>query len=270
MEARGLSIDAGGRKVRLKWHQLRRAGTEAPYDRANLIAGLRRGASLEIDVEILRDGRLVVLHGPTLERETTASGRVDRADPRTVRRIAPDLAPGNLSSGPLLQLDVKAEASLITERVSREFAKEAGPIAAHLCLGSTDYDRVRRLGRFVPEVIRGFDPEKMLRDPRWSRDFDVEWVMATVAATAPDARILYLPMKPVVAGLRAGKNLVEAAHRRGLFVDCWRLEPDGRDSRETLSLLVEAGVDQITTNSPLALERLWLSGIAENPMRRPE
>jgi len=292
MEIKGISLAAKGRLIRLKWHQLRRTGADPLFAIANLVLGLRQGASVEIDVEILKDGRLVVLHGPMLEKETTGTGRIDTVDPEAVlsarmvhpdghamdngpillsdlllgvREVASDLPCAGLETGPLLQLDIKARSELISENVSREFARQIEPISDYICLGAMDYRQVQRLGRHCPRVLRGFDPEEVMLDPKWSRSFDIDWVVETVYSIAPDARIAYLPLELVVPGIRAGKNLIAAIRERGYFVDCWRLEPDDPDAEDILNLIVEAGADQITTNNALAIERLWLSVVRKSP-----
>ena len=295
MENSGTSLTANGRIVRLKWHQLRRAGDDPSFGMGNLIKGLRQGASVEIDVEILRDGRLVVLHGPALEKETTGTGRIDTVNPDAVlsarmvdahgqamdtgpillsdmldavRKIAPELPPAGLETGPLLQLDIKARPELISENVSRAFARQIETISSFICLGATDYRQVQNLGRHCPQVLRGFDPEEVMRDARWARDFDMDWIVEAISSIAPDARIVYLPLELVVPGILAEKNLIAAIREHGYFVDCWRLEADDPDSAEMMQMIVEAGAHQITTNSPVALERLWLSEGRRWPLRR--
>ena len=288
MELKGISLVANGRLIRLKWHQLRRTSDDPLFTIANLVLGLRQGASVEIDVEILRDGRLVVLHGPTLEKETTGTGRIDTVNPDTVlsarmvnahgqamdtgpillsdlldavRNIAPELPPPGLETGPLLQLDIKARPELISENVSRAFARQIEPISDYICLGAIDYLQVQHLGRHCPQVLRGFDPEEIMLESRWSRDFDIDWVVETICSIAPDARIAYLSLELVVPGICVGKNLIAAIRERGYFVDCWRLEADDPDASDMLKVIVDAGADQITTNNSLAIERLWLSEV---------
>jgi len=288
MDLKGISLAANGRLIRLKWHQLRRTSDDPLFTIANLVLGLRQGASVEIDVEIMKDGRLVVLHGPMLEMETTGTGRVDTVDPEAVlsarmvhpdghamdngpillsdllhavREVASDLPCAGLETGPLLQLDIKARSELISENVSREFARQIEPISDYICLGATDYRQVQHLGRHCPQVLRGFDPEEIMLDPKWSREFDIGWVARTICSIAPDARIAYLSLELVVPGIRAGKNLISAIRERGYFVDCWRLEADDPDAADMLKVIVDAGADQITTNNSLAIERLWLSEV---------
>ena len=49
------------------------------------------------------------------------------------------------------------------------------------------------------------------------------------------------------------------AKAEGAEVDAWRLEPEDEGASATVARLIEAGVDQITTDSPEALDELWRS-----------
>ena len=77
----------GDRKVRLKWHELRRFADDPPFKRRNLRAGLAMGASLEVDIRALACGQFVCLHDPILEKETTGKGPVAQADAASVSRL---------------------------------------------------------------------------------------------------------------------------------------------------------------------------------------
>ena len=49
------------------------------------------------------------------------------------------------------------------------------------------------------------------------------------------------------------------AKAEGAEVDAWRLEPGHEQAAMKLARLIEVGVDQITTDSPEALDELWRS-----------
>lgn len=76
-----------GRKLRLKWHKLRRQAADPPFARRNLRAGLAAGASLEVDIRRLACGRFVCLHDDRLESETSGHGPVAAIDALAVGRL---------------------------------------------------------------------------------------------------------------------------------------------------------------------------------------
>ena len=59
------------------------------------------------------------------------------------------------------------------------------------------------------------------------------------------------------AGLDRGDDPVAHLHARGVEVDCWTIDADAPDAPYGLGLAADAGVDQITTNTPGGLARIW-------------
>lgn len=267
----------GGRRLWLKWHELRRKGDDPAHQRANLEAGLAEGASLEVDITLTRDGHFVCLHDDELSVDTTGSGPVQEADRAAVARLyqkdgagrpleAPPLfldeVVGALARLPadwpgMFQLDLKTAASGLDARAIERFRTLVAPVARHLVLGGTDWPAVDRLGRGVAGLRLGFDPLDMHEhDPPEDRAA-FETLAARSFAIAPDAFAYYFHIPLVLQGLAHGVDLITMAKARGGFVDCWRLEPEDDGADETLARLIAAGADQITTNAPEALAALW-------------
>jgi glycerophosphoryl diester phosphodiesterase len=275
----GIQLSHDGRTVRLKWHQLRRRSANPSHDRANLRLGIERGASLEVDIVATRDGQFVCLHDDDLACETTGEGLVrdrDRAAIERLRQCANDGRP--LDSPPLfldelletlagapagwpgrLQLDLKQPAELIDPGMIERFAARAGPVARHLMLGGTEWHAVQKLGGAVPGLRLGFDPLGIHEAAPPDSAAEFQALAAYTLAHARGAAIFYFRIPVALRGLEHGVDLIAMAKATGAEVDAWRLEPEDDQAAVKLAQLVEAGVDQITTDSPEALEELWRS-----------
>jgi glycerophosphoryl diester phosphodiesterase len=272
-----VALRAGERRVWLKWHQLRRRRTDPAHDRRNLRLGIARGASLEVDIVLTRDGHFVCLHDAELAAETTGEGLVhehNRAAIERLRQRAGDRRP--LAAPPLfldevvdalgaapagwpgrLQLDLKPPPIPFTAAVVERFALLVTPVARHLTLGSTRWAPLLRLGRAVPGLRLGFDPLDIHEAAPPASAAEFAALGAYTLAHAPEAAIFYFHIPLVLRGLEAGVDLIALAKARGAEVDAWRLEPEDERAEATLARVIAAGVDQITTDSPEALEQLW-------------
>ena len=277
----GIRLRHRGREVALKWHMLRRAPEDPAFCRTNLREGLARGAVLEVDLVFSADGDGVCLHDPTLDRETTGTGRVRdhaTASIRALRQRGHDGAP--LVTAPLLldellqavrgappgspsviQLDLKEPPPGLTDAVRFRFAAAVGPLAPRFILSGDDWAAVRDLAHDVPGLRLGFDP-LCLYDDSWPRTpSEFRDLARRTLDAAPEAAIVYLEADLVLRGLGVGVNLLDPMHAAGKPVDCWTVDPRP-DTARRLTALIEAGADQITTNAPEALERLWQEATA--------
>lgn len=77
----------------------------------------------------------------------------------------------------------------------------------------------------------------------------------------PGARIFYINHRFLVQGLDDGFNWADALHREGIRLDAWTLDADVPVAAANAPRLLEAGVDQFTTNTPGALRRLLTSAL---------
>jgi glycerophosphoryl diester phosphodiesterase len=273
----GVALREGGREIRLKWHQLRRAATDPSHDRVNLGLGIEQGASLEVDIVVTRDGHFVCLHDADLACETTGRGPVRGQDRSALERLRQRANDGHpLATPPLfldevltglaevpadwpgrLQLDLKQPLSLIDDRLTRRFAELARPVGDHLILAGTEWRAVQRLGAAVPDLRLGFDPLAIHEAAPPASAAEFQALGAYMLAHAKEAAIFYLHIPLVLEGLEAGIDLIGRTKAAGAEIDAWRLEPEDDRATATLARLIAAGVDQVTTDSAIALEQLW-------------
>ena len=117
-----------------------------------------------------------------------------------------------------------------------------------------------RLAAGIPGLRVGFDP----CDIAETRDLTAPAAMAAfideVFAIAPEANAFYLYHRFVGAALQVGINPIEILKRNGAIVDVWTLDPGMPGVEDALALAIGAGADQITTNDPPGLARLWSGG----------
>jgi glycerophosphoryl diester phosphodiesterase len=270
-EPHGVGIALEGRRVLLKWHKLRRHRADPPFSIANLRVGLAAGASLEIDIRALADGAWVSLHDDVLDKETDGHGRVDEADAAAINRLrisGAEYAPPLLADiarevaaavdrGACLQLDLKEPRQGLSSGAVDAFAAAIGPVAERCLLSGTQWDAVQHLGAAVPLLRLGFDPLDLAR----GRDLADRERMAAfvdeVMATAPTAASFYLNYRLVLRALASGVDPVARLKESGASVDIWTLDPTMPEIGDVLPAILATGVDQITTNDPVAMARLW-------------
>ncbi len=263
------------RVPRLKWHMLRRRKSDPGHLRANLEAALRAGAACEVDIQFTSDGHAFCLHDGNLDRETTGKGpavSMSRAEIGALRQRAGDGAP--LDSAPLfldeiaeavrrfgrpdgglVQLDVKAPVAMLDGAALDRMARTMAGVAGRFVAGACDWRMPVRLAEAIPGMHAGFDPLDFY--PRTMPvGGDAFWALGTkTVATAPDASIYYLEANLVLAGLRAGVNLIEMVRQKnGAEVDVWTIDADRSGLRDQLATLVDAGCTQVTSNDPDILQ----------------
>lgn len=261
----------------LKWHKLRRHGTQAPFLRENLARGLALGASMEVDLRLAACGNFVCLHDEELDQETTGSGAVGALDADAISHFvmrAPDGTPTEspplplrelvaliaASAGPAgaapVQLDLKESCASLTGPVCDRFAAAVAPVASRLLLSAYDWQAVRRLGGTVPGLGLGWDPSEQAENwdfqiPGAAQDF-----CRFIAGHAPGAAMIYLYYRLVVGLMDTGFDIIAELHRLGFSVDCWTIDDGGPDTLSALRQCLALGADQITTNTPIELENI--------------
>jgi glycerophosphoryl diester phosphodiesterase len=267
----GVSIEYRGRAVLLKWHKLRRGPDEPPFSLANLRAGLALGASLEIDIRLLADGAWVCLHDDMLDEETDGSGPVAGVSSDAIRRLriaGSDYPPPLLAhvasvvaaaraSKACLQIDLKEPAGALTRRAIRGFAETIAPIAPTCLLSGTEWTAVERLGAGVPRLRLGYDPYDVAEGRRLDDGDSIAAFVDEVFATAPAAHTFYLYHRFVGAALAHGVDPIAILKSAAAKIDVWTLDPTMPEIETMLPRMVAAGADQITTNDPIGMARLW-------------
>ena len=270
----GIAIHDNGRRVLLKWHKLRRAATEPPFPIANLPAGLALGASMEIDVRQMADGYWICLHDELLDDETDGSGPVGRLDATSSRRLrisGGDYPPPLLTditaaiadtpnSAACVQLDLKEPAATLTEAGIARFAEAIAPVADRCLLSGTEFEAVSRLASGITDLRIGFDPYDLAEGRDLRTRAGMEAMIEETFAIAPNADAFYLYHRFVSAALSLDFNPLLRLKENGALIDVWTLDPGMPGVRDSLALAIAAGADQITTNDPPGLARLWTDG----------
>ena len=269
-EPDAVALDHGGRRVLLKWHKLRRAAGEPPFSLENLRVGVQMGASVEVDIRLLANNAWVSFHDDTLDRETDGVGPVRAIDAEAVRRLriaGADYPPplltdltaalADVAPGTCLQFDLKEDVGDISDDAIASFAAAVAPLARHCLVSGEDWQAVQRLGTGVPGLRLGYDPCRDIEKRTFARPSDIEAFVVGALETAPRADAFYIHHGLVTAGLVHGINPIAALKANGAFVDVWTLDPTTPDAARILAHVVAAGADQVTTNDPPGLARLW-------------
>jgi glycerophosphoryl diester phosphodiesterase len=273
----GIAIETGDHVTRLKWHRLQRSHRDLPFTPRRLLEGLAAGASMEVDLRLHADHSFVCLHDETLERETSGTGRVAEASLEQLRRLTlrgdgiatgeglilledlAELARGAAAPDALIQLDLKEIDAALDSQTIENFRRTLACVAGCCILSGCDWQAVSRLAAAVPAMRRGFDPcaddtLEHLRDGIDCLDF-----VESALATAPEAEMIYLDYRIVLAAEDMGIDLVAPFRASGKAVDAWTLNTDHADAARSVNRLVALKVDQITTDEPDALQALYES-----------
>jgi glycerophosphoryl diester phosphodiesterase len=130
--------------------------------------------AVEIDISLLADGQFALLHGPTLERETTGSGPIAALTSEQVRALqhvqrgeVTEVGVGLLSealdllrqypSTAELQLDLKPDV-YSTDAVLSKLVTDLRPVMDRVRVTSPSDWALRRLHALEPSLALGFDP----------------------------------------------------------------------------------------------------------------
>jgi glycerophosphoryl diester phosphodiesterase len=225
---------------------------------------VHRTDMLEMDVQLTRDGELVVAHDDEVDRCTDGTGDISGFDLGELRRLdagyrfSPDggqtfpfrgrgvqipTLREVLEAFPSLRfnIEVKRPQPGIEEKFAHELRRANALHRA--CIGSSDDALGDRLQRLLPEAAH-FYPLSAL----------TEFVMAVRTGEEPpdDPRFLVLDMPLEYSGMRlVDELLVEAVRRRGRWVNVWTI-----DDPASMRSLVELGVGGVMTDRPDLLRRV--------------
>ena len=213
---------------------------------------------LELDVRATADGRLVVLHDPTVDRTTDGGGAVAALTLGAVRRL--DAGHRFTTDGGRTfpyrgrGVTVPTLDELLTAlpeaRLSIEIKPPAAPLAVPVCaalrtaraadratVASFDSIGLEHFRAVCPEVATGATPFEVGR-------FVTASALRILPLPHPAASVLQLPERyrgiPVLT-----PTVLATAHARGLPVHAWVID-DAADMRRLLAL----GVDGIVTDRP--------------------
>ncbi len=181
-----------------------------------------------------------------------------------------------------LQLDLKDQVPADDELLVR-LVKQVELLGTRVIVSSTADWQLRRLRRLSPTLPLGFDIqlhldwtreiERDLHEPPHVRGvhgywddqphaaFDT-WPVTrylhdrcdVLAGLVPSVRTFYVRHQLLAQSLRDGFNWAAALHQHGILLDAWTMDASNAEAIKTLPTLIEAGVDLITTNTPLVLQ----------------
>lgn len=200
----------------------------------NTIAALREGSRwadyVEVDVRISRDGVLVVIHDPTLDRRTNGTGFVRECTLAELKRLNAGEGEPIPTLAEVLALDL-GECGLVIELKEGGYedqvaalVKEAG--LSKVLVVSFDADCLRRIAPLLPDAGIGYIFRSPGADP------------VRVAATIPASYIL-------LRFIDVTEELVGAAGSANLRTFLWTL-----NSEEEFEEASTIGVDGIVTDDP--------------------
>lgn len=272
-------IDRDGHRTFIKWHRGRRNASDPVFTGSRIIEAMRVGASVEVDLVVHADHGFAVLHDLTLERETTGAGAVRQTGADALRALhlrdndgAPIgervmlledlcalLAREGVHPDALLQLDYKEDLAALTPQAVSGFGESVAPIAGALILSGGDFDAVALLGKAAPGLRTGYDPCHGDTLEALKVDGDYRGFIDTALKTAPDAEMIYLDYRIVLAAADAGVDIIAPVHAAGRRVDAWTINRITPESILQIERLLALKVDQITTDDPEGLAKAFSS-----------
>ncbi len=192
---------------------------------------------VEIDVRITRDGHVVVIHDPTLERLWGISVPVGELDWDEIKELGNRMDRIPLLSE-VLELFSNSDSSLL---IDMEEADPAEPAFRLVEQGSVSRDRIRWCGNLVAmRKIRALSPTAKIWMP---------WSEITVPSKSEIDEL-----NPEFINLQYSfvtRISIETFHKMGYKVSLWTI-----DDEATMRWALAIGVDSITTNQLTLLQRM--------------
>jgi len=209
---------------------------------------------LELDLQLTRDGHLIVLHDRTVDRTTDGSGQAVDLALDEIKGLdaggwlAPEFASQRIPTFEEVIEGLDPPAILVAEL---KFAGNDGIQSVIDLINERDAsDRV---------VISSFDLEKLPAVKTLAPELPTTALLKT-DGTSPQEKVdLARELGVDTLGPRCTditRELVEVAHEAGLLVRAWGL---GRDQGEEMRRLIDLGIDGMTTDCPDILQRILVS-----------
>lgn len=226
---------------------------------AAFTAGLAAGADrLELDVHATRDGHVVVIHDPTVDRTTNGTGEVRALTLAEIRELdAGYHFPGAANEYPYrgrgvriptlaelleecpeapLNIEIKQLDPPIEEEVLRTLDRYGA--RERVLLAAENGRIMERIRAAAPDVLTSFSAEDVAR-------FVEAWHGGQIDSYRPPGVALQIPPSFGDIELVTAES-VEIAHRLGLEVHVWTI-----DDPDQMEALLDIGVDGIMTDVPL-------------------
>ena len=206
--------------------------------------------AIEFDVDLTRDGHVVIMHDATIDRTTNGRGRVGDLTLEEIRRVDAGAWKAAEFQGehvPLLEeaLEAVGQRLLINIEVKGMSLRSAG-LEQRVAALIEQHELIDRV------IISSFNPLALRRvkyaNPR----------LACGLLQAPDSPIFLRDawLAPLIPGLDArhphysqvSKAAVDQFHARGLMVSAWTVNQTG-----IARAMIEAGVDGLIGDDPVLL-----------------
>lgn len=209
---------------------------------------------IETDVRLTADGRVALLHDPTLDRTTDAVGPLAQANSAALAETTLRGPNGKTSRGVPLLEDVLDRWPDVRFNLDAKDDAVVEPLAALLrhrkaieavCVGSFNEGRVRRMRKLLgPSLCTVSGVAETGRIRLASYGLPLPGKLGGACLEIPTGYKLVGPLGvPLI-----DRRLIEFAHRRGLAVIAWTIDDDAEMRR-----LLELGVDGIITDRPTVL-----------------
>jgi glycerophosphoryl diester phosphodiesterase len=219
-------------------------------------AAIDAGADMcELDVQLTRDGAVIVVHDDTVERTTDGTGEVAKLTLEEIKRLDAGVKFKNLTPNPFPRGkgDRKRGGGGVIERVptlDEVFDVVGGKCGLNIELKAAGVENqvaqiMQARNAFGDSIVSSFDWDYLkkiqqlhfnIRVGLLAEEKPVDLMMNAVAMRAHSIN----PRWDMVTA-----DLCKAAHERGLKVYTWTVDSDAR-----MRALIECGVDGIMTNYP--------------------
>ena len=209
-------------------------------------AAIDAGADMcELDVQLTRDGAVVVIHDDTVERTTDGKGEVAKLTLEEIKRLdaGAKFKGGAIKSERIPTLDevfsvtsgkcglnIELKAGGVENQVAQ--IMQARNAFGDSIVSSFDWDYLKKIQQLHFNIRVGLLAEEK----------PVDLMMNAVAMRAHSINPRWDMVTP---------DLCKAAHERGLMVYTWTVDADAR-----MRALIESGVDGIMTNYPERLRKV--------------
>ena len=101
-----------------------------------------------------------------------------------------------------------------------------------------------------------YDDHPLARMAHWPAAEYLADRCAFLAGLVPGVSTFYVDHRLLARSLDDGFNWADALHARGIKLDAWTMDQTNATARANLPRLLQAGVDQITTNTPNAIREV--------------
>ncbi len=196
-----------------------------------------------------------------------------------------------------LQIDFKNVMPMRDDEILRRLIRLIEPLGSRVIVSTGSDWHLRSLRKLAPNLRLGFDihfyidwrkddyvpdPDPMQNPPPYRKGAYGYWDdhmlaqaplvttkaylddrMEALAVMVPGIEVAYLDYHFILQALADGSNVVEILHQANVRCDAWTLDIRSDAQKEAAHQLKHIGVDQFTSNTPLALrETLGLSAKA--------